>query len=111
MSTYPLFFASSHLQKGQAFITPGITLSKVEIEDSEYPFLVGVICKKGDYDKLTTQIRKMDAYDYSGCIGSQTCNATNIVPYGAFPQESCRRISHRTMLRQQGFFDKLLALQ
>src|SRR5664279_4100042 len=29
----------------------GITLKRIEIDDSEYPFLVGVICKEGDYSK------------------------------------------------------------
>ncbi len=88
-----------------------ITLARVEIEDSEYPFLVGVICQEGDYDKLTSQIRKMKAYDYNGSVGSHTCNAMNIVPYRAYPPEASQRISHRTMLRQQVFFDKLMALR
>jgi hypothetical protein len=89
----------------------GITVKRVDIEDSEYPFLVGVSCKEGDYVKLTSQIKKMSAYEYNGSVGSGTCNAMNIVPYRAHPGEVSQRIGHRTMLRQQIFFDKLIAMK
>ncbi len=89
----------------------GIVVKRVEIEDSEYPFLVGVVCKEGDYDKLTSQIRKMSAYEYCGSVGSHACHAMNIVPYRAYPAEASQRISHRTTLRQQVFFDKIIALR
>ena len=71
----------------------GISLKRVEIDDSEFPFLVGVICKEGDYSKLTDQLRKMDGYEYNGCISSHTHAAMNLVPYRAFPPSSCR--AHR----------------
>jgi hypothetical protein len=85
----------------------GITLKSVEIEDSEYPFLVGVICAKGDYHKLTDQLRKMDRYSYSGSVSGDTCGAMNIVPYTDFPPEAGQRIHHRMMLRMAVFHDRI----
>jgi len=87
----------------------GIVLKKVAIDDSEYPFLVGVIYQGPDFPKLKDQIKKMDGYGYNGGTGSDTCNAFNIVPYEAYPREVSQRIHHRLMLRQQVFYDKLSA--
>jgi hypothetical protein len=88
----------------------GITIKRVEIEDSEYPFLVGVICNDGDYSKLKEQFRKMAGYEYNGSVGSQTHNVFNLVPYRAFPPAVSERISHRTTLREQIFFRKIVSL-
>ena len=88
----------------------GITLKRVEIDDSEFPFLVGVICKEGDYSKLTDQLRKMDGYEYNGSVGSHTHNAMNVVPYRVFPPALGERIGHRTGLRMQVLCDKISRL-
>lgn len=85
----------------------GISVKNVEVDDSEFPFLVGVICQEGDYPKLTEQIKKMNEYEYCGSVGSHTCYAMNIVPYRAFPSAASQRISHRTTLRMQVFHDKI----
>ncbi len=94
----------------------GITVKKVVIEDSEYPFLVGVICGGSDSVKLKDQIKKLDGYAYSGSIGndinsdgSDTCNAFSIIPSRAYPSGTSQRIYHRAWLRQQVFYDKLNA--
>ena len=87
----------------------GVALKKVAIDDSEYPFLVGVVCRESDFPKLKDQIKKMDGYTYNGGTGSHTCNAFIIVPYDAYPREASQRIHHRLMLRQQVFYDKLSA--
>jgi hypothetical protein len=89
----------------------GISVKRVEIEDSEFPFLVGVVCKEGDFAKLTKQIRKMPAYEYHGSISNPTHASFNMGPYRAFPSQLSVRIEHRTGLRNQIFFDKLLALE
>src|ERR1035437_983324 len=85
----------------------GITLKRVEIDDSEFPFLVGVICQEGDYPKLTDQLRKMDGYEYAGSVGGRTHTALNLVPYRVFPPALGERIGHRTGLRMQILQDKL----
>jgi len=92
----------------------GITLKKIAIDDSEYPFLAGVICGGSDFPKLKNQIKKMDGYEYNGSVGndinsdgSDTCNAFSIVPYRVHPQEARQRIDHRLMLRYQVFYAKL----
>ena len=89
----------------------GITLKRVEIDDSEFPFLAGVICKEGDYSKLTDQLRKMDGYEYNGSVGSHTHNAMNVVPYRVFPPALGERIGHRTGLRMQVLCDKISRLE
>ena len=89
----------------------GISVKRVEIDDSEFPFLVGVICKEGDWEKLKEQFRKMDGYEYNGAVGSQTHNAFNLVPYRVFPSEVCQRISHRTTLRMAMLYDKITRLE
>jgi hypothetical protein len=94
----------------------GITLKKLAIDDSEFPFLVGVICEGSDYAKLKAEITKMDGYDYHGRVGgdsnsdgSDTCNAFCIVPYSVGPNEARQQIDHRLMLRQQVFYSRLSA--
>ena len=89
----------------------GISVQRVEIDDSEFPFLVGVICQEGDYSKLKDQFRKMAGYEYGGSVGSDTHNAFNLVPYRVFPPGASKRVSHRTGLRMQVFQDKLTRLQ
>ena len=88
-----------------------ITLKRIEIDDSEFPFLVGVICRDGDYSKLTDQLRKLDGYEYNGSVGSHSHNAMNVVPYRVFPSALGERIGHRTGLRMQVLCDKISRLE
>ena len=88
----------------------GITLTKLEIEDSEFPFLVGVICaNQQDMEKLKDQIRKMPAYNYTGGVGGgrSASYAMNLVPYTAYPADTKERIEHRLSLREEIFFRKI----
>ena len=87
----------------------GITVKKVEVDDSEYPYLVGVFCEEADYPKLKEQIKKMDDYEESGSVGSHDCYTKNIVPRRAFPSETSQRITRRAILRLQIFFDRITA--
>jgi hypothetical protein len=93
----------------------GITVKRVLIDDSEYPFLVGVVCGGADAIKLKAQIKKMDGYGYSGAVGndansdgSDTCNVFSMIPYQAHPVGALQSIDHRLMLRQQVFYNKLV---
>src|ERR1017187_1325166 len=89
-----------------------VTLTKVEVDDSEFPFLVGVVCaNKGDVEKLKEQIRKMATYDYSGGVGGDTKMVMNLIPYSAFPRDGRERIQHRMMLREALFYDKITGNQ
>jgi hypothetical protein len=86
----------------------GISLKKVEIETSEFPFLCGVTCaSEADFEKLKSQLKQMDAYEYNGSVSSHTSYAFNLVPYRTYPSDTSSRITRRTMLRQQMFFDQL----
>ncbi len=93
----------------------GITIKRVVVDDSEYPFLVGVFCEGADAVKLKAQIKKLDGYDYSGAVGndsnadgSDTCNTFSIVPRQAHPEDAVESIAHRLLLRQQVFYSKLI---
>jgi len=91
----------------------GITVKNMGIEDSEFPFIIGVICQGSDVVKLKSQFKKMDGYTYNGAIGndtnsdgSDTCNVFSIVPYKAYPLEASQQIYRRLWLRQQVFFGR-----
>jgi hypothetical protein len=86
----------------------GISLVRVEIDDSEFPYLVGVVlAKPGERQKLEEQIKKLDAYTFSGGVSGDTICAMNIVPHRAYPPESSQRIHHRMMLREAVLYDKI----
>ncbi len=88
----------------------GITLTKLQIDDSEFPFLVGVICaNQQDMEKLKEQIRKLPAYNYTGGVGGgrSASYAMNLVPYTAYPPHAQWRIWHRLSLREQILSDRL----
>jgi uncharacterized membrane protein (UPF0127 family) len=92
----------------------GITVKSVAIDDSEFPFLVGVICAGSDAGKLKSALKVMPGYEYGGGVGddsradgSDTCNVFNIVPYHAFPQGMADQIYHRLMLREAVFYDQV----
>ena len=85
----------------------GISLKRVEIDDSEFPFLIGFLCEPGDKAKVIEQIGKMKSYATSGGVGSHEYYAMNIVPYSAFPPEAGQRIYRRLTLREAVLCDKL----
>jgi len=85
----------------------GISLRKLEIDDSEYPFLVGVIAREGDLIELKAQLRKNDRYEYQGDVGSHTCLTFNITPWLVWPPDARQRISRRATVRMEAFYDRL----
>jgi hypothetical protein len=85
----------------------GISLLKLEIDDSEYPFLVGVVVREGDFVKLKTQLQKAGRYDYQGDVGSHTCLTFNITPWRTWPPDAQQRIFRRATVRMQAFYDRL----
>jgi hypothetical protein len=94
----------------QAAQFAGVSLKKVEIETSEFPFLAGVVCDNdADFEKLKVQFKNMPAYEYGGATSSHGSYAFNITPHRSYPSEAGQRIDRRTMLRMQMFFDQLAA--
>lgn len=86
----------------------GVTLVKLEIDDSEFPCLVGMICaKRGDWSKMKEQFRALPAYEFKGGIGGDDRQAMNLVPYNAYPPGASQRIYHRQMLREAVLYDRL----
>jgi hypothetical protein len=86
----------------------GVSLQGLEVEDSEYPFLVGVFCGPQDYAKLVDEIKKLDGYGYSGGVGgSDSYHSLNITPAGTYPTAAREQINHRVMLRQGAFYQRL----
>jgi len=91
----------------QAAQLAGVSLKKVEIETSEFPFLAGVVCDSdADLRKLTAQFKNMPAYEYGGGSGSHGASAFNITPYRDLPSEEQKRIRSRTMLRTIMFIEQ-----
>ncbi len=89
----------------------GVSLKKVQVEDSEFPYLLGVVSAPGDWDRLKAQLKKLDGYDYSGAVGSDTFNAFSITPPRAFPPGAEQNIFRRTNLRMQVLADQLNVAQ
>ncbi len=86
----------------------GISLVKLEIDHSEFPFLVGVVAaNRSEMEKLKEQIRTMVAYNYTGGVGGNDTYAMNLVPNSAFPAEATQRIYHRMMLREEIFYNRI----
>jgi hypothetical protein len=87
----------------------GVTLKKLELEDSEFPCLLGVaVDQASDFEKVKANLKRTGLYDYPGSVGSDTCHAFTIVPYHAYPSDTAERIHHRLMLREQVFYDKII---
>ncbi len=90
----------------------GVSLVKLEIDDSEFPFLVGVFCaSRSDMEKLKDQIGTITDYNYTGGVGGIDKCAMNLVPSGAFPAEARERIYHRMMLREEIFYNRMSGAQ
>ena len=85
-----------------------ISLKKVEIDDSEFPFLVGVVWPKhiDDYDKLEGQLRKA-GYQVSNFIQGDPVCVMNITPRASFPKDTRSQIQNRLDLRERIFFEKI----
>ncbi len=69
-----------------AAMNGGVKLAELIIDDSEFPFIVGVVCPNGDYDKLVAEIKKMQGYQYGGSVSNSSQAAFNIVPRDSFPR-------------------------
>jgi hypothetical protein len=101
----------------------GVPLKKVEIESSEFPFLVGIVYDTGadfqesasarertkaDLEKFTAQFKNMPGYEYKGSSGGAGTYAYNITPYDRLvPSDARERIERRNILRLQMFSKQL----
>jgi hypothetical protein len=85
----------------------GISIKSAQIDDSEFPFLVGLVHAPGDLNKLKDEVNKMSAYEWSGGVSSDTSMAINIVPSRVFPSASAQQIYRRLMLREAVLFDRM----
>jgi len=102
-------YTKEGLQQGMktAAQNAGIALVRVEIDDSEFPFLIGVIfANPADKPKLKEQIQKMPPYAISGGVGDEITYAMNIVRH--FPPKDSRRIGRRMILREAILYEKLV---
>jgi RNA polymerase sigma factor (sigma-70 family) len=85
-----------------------IALKRIEIDDSEFPFLVGVeVQNRSDMQKLQDQIRSMGEYNYTGGVGGDTRWVGNIIPYDQYPAGKKHDILNRLGLRETMFYDKV----
>lgn len=92
----------------QAAQLAGVTIKRVEVDTSEFPFLLCVACDtEADYKKFSSQFKNMPNYEYGGGTGSHGACAFSIIPYRTYPSDAAQRITRRTMLRTQVFFNQL----
>jgi hypothetical protein len=95
----------------QAANDASVSLKKLEIDDSEFPYLVGVVTEKGQGDKLNAPISKLAGLAYQGSVSSDTAKAMNIIPIQAWPQADRDHIERRLNTRLQALYYKILAEQ
>jgi len=85
-----------------------IVLKKIEIDDSEFPFLIGVEVRAGnDIQKIQDQIKTMGEYNYSGGISGGRFFVGNITPFNQYPAATRHDILNRLGLREAMFYDKV----
>jgi hypothetical protein len=84
-----------------------ITLTRVQIDDSEFPFLVGVVIEKGGFSKLRDQLWKLPGYTFLGSVDEDTCAAMDIIPKSVVPRGDSERAYHRLGVRLQILFRKI----
>jgi hypothetical protein len=89
----------------------GITLKRVGVDDSEFPFLLGVASEPGDWEKLKSQLKSMNSYAYFGSVGDDNKNVFSITPHQAYPPGTDQTINRRMTLRMQIFYDKFTVPQ
>ncbi|HTG43404.1 MAG TPA: hypothetical protein VK633_02610 [Verrucomicrobiae bacterium] len=86
----------------------GVSVQRLEAEDSEFPCLVGIFCEPQDYAKLVDELKKLDGYEYNGSVGgSDIFHVLNITPARAYPNAAREQIGRRVTLRQQVFYRNL----
>ncbi len=78
----------------------GITLKKIEFDDSEFPCLVGVISQPGDFKKLEESIKQLTG-EFGGLVGNSRCHAFSIVPSREYPTTAGQRIGRRLGVREE----------
>jgi len=85
----------------------GVELKTLTIDDSEFPYLIGVMSSSGVLNKLREQFKTMSAYQYTGSVSSQMCYAFNLTPSNLIPP-GLQRQSHRRMtLRMEMLYEKI----
>jgi RNA polymerase sigma factor (sigma-70 family) len=92
----------------QAAQLANVPLKQVQIETSEFPFLVGLVCdSEADFEKLKAQFKNMANYDYRGGTSSHGTYAFNMIPYSSWPSDAAQRIGRRTTVRASMLYDQL----
>ena len=85
-----------------------VGLTKVRIDDSEFPFLLGFQCAyQSGAEAVAAQIRQMQPYSNSGGVGSNGFWVMNVVPASAFPGDVSQQISNRLAAREAKFCDQI----
>ncbi|MGO8837654.1 MAG: RNA polymerase sigma factor [Limisphaerales bacterium] len=85
-----------------------ISLKKIVVDDSEFPFLVYVeVENKSDLRKLKDQMATMGGYNYTGGVGGNTSFVMNITPFDQYPAGRKHDIENRLRLRELMLSDKM----
>ena len=68
----------------------GLSLKRLEIDDSEFPFLVGIICAAGDWPKVREQLKQMPTYEEQGGVFQQDLLRLQHYSLACFPGRGFR---------------------
>jgi hypothetical protein len=88
----------------------GITVNRIEIDDSEFPFVIGVVCQPGDLPKLGDQLYKLNNLNgnrYGGGLGAATWSTFYLKPLTKFSDELGQRFHHRMNVRQEMLSERI----
>lgn len=88
-----------------------ISLRKLSVDDSEFPFLLGVTTDPGDWSKLTEQLKQLEGYEFHGSVGNETSHTLCPVPSRAYPSETAQNIRRRMNSRLEQFYSSFTAAQ
>ncbi len=85
----------------------GVSVRRVEVDESEFPFMIYATGNDADFARLKTQFGKMKNYAYYGSVGGIEGHTFTLVPSTVWPAEAHERIFRRASLRMQVFYSSM----
>jgi len=85
----------------------GVALRKIAIEESEFPYLIGVICERDDFAKLRSSLEALKTYEFHGTVSGHGCVIFHLTPRRVWPSDATQRIDRRSSVRMERFYYQL----
>ncbi|HZZ56385.1 MAG TPA: hypothetical protein VFE31_01045 [Opitutaceae bacterium] len=91
----------------QAARASGATVRSISIDDSEFPYLVGIVCPRADFEKLAAELFKNSKYRTTGSVSGDDIHVFSPTPIEICPPEERISAQRRLMVRYQMLYDRL----